>query len=113
MDRDYNDTLRWVNAQRAYRGFDVLPNLPRWVGCIDPIERAFAPLKVRVCCDSIWIDSYPGRVVIPLPPSAQRFLEKLDAGRYDSFLAPLSEACTRETHMAWCAHSVTSRLRAA
>lgn len=112
-DREYKAALRWVNAQRAYRDLPTLDALPPWRGCIDPIEAAMAPLRCRVSHDHVWLAEFPGRKLLPLPPLVQRFVEKLDQGHYDSILAPAAESCPRELHVARCASSVTSRLRAA
>lgn len=111
MDTDYKDTLRWVNVQRALRGYARLEQLRRWKGCVDPIEHSFEPIRCRVGYDQIWIEQHPSRVLVVLPAAVQRFIEKCDRGDYDDLLGPLTEACQRDLHQIRCGHSVAARIR--
>jgi hypothetical protein len=109
-DRFTAAALRFVNAQRAVRGMPVVIALPRFRGCIDPIEGGLAPLNCRVSATTLSVKEYPGLRVIPLPALVIEFLSRLDAGLYDDFFAPLAEGCEQDLHRATCASSVQSRM---
>lgn len=110
MDRDYKAALRWVNARRALADMPVLLRLPRWRGCICPLELALWPRACRVTHTAVWFKENGRLLVIRLPDAVESFMIKLDAGHYDDLLAPAETGCDRDLHIASCPESVTSRL---